>query len=293
MQKRGSLVLLMLLALSTTSLTQTSSPDASAENMSYLDISFEQDKSFIQIPLNEIRLENTDAGRIVAIDPIGELPLHVVLLMDVSGSRKFTLSVETQLFAEIIKSLPLRDIDSACLIAFNQSIRVLQDFTSNKALLLKGMESVFATGGTSLLDSIYYASNKLSSFKNSRKAIIVFTDGDDRDSQVSIMDVYGNSIAGNVRIYMFCLKNPKATNSLFPRDRTDYVAKHRKYVEGTGGKVFPFSTLDNALRQVPAIVDELSHLERISIAHAQKQPPDFKISVTRKGIKAYYPSVLK
>jgi hypothetical protein len=73
---------------------------------------------------------------------------------------------------------------------------------------------------------------------------------------------------------------------------SESFVKHQKYVRLTGGKIFSFSDLKTGKASVKQILDELSHLKRISITPPTQSNSKIKLSVSRKGIKAYYPQAL-
>ena len=70
------------------------------------------------------------------------------------------------------------------------------------------------------------------------------------------------------------------------------MTKHEKYIEKTGGKVVLFSDIESAGEQFGQIVDEWNHLKRVDLCidTSGKSASGLKLSVSRKGVKAFYPS---
>jgi Mg-chelatase subunit ChlD len=65
----------------------------------------------------------------------------------------------------------------------------IQDFTADKALLLDGLYNLYVEGGqTAVLDGVYLAAEHVAEYKKGdendrrRRALIVITDGEDRNS---------------------------------------------------------------------------------------------------------------
>lgn len=74
-----------------------------------------------------------------------------------------------------------RDQDSLAVYSFSTSLEVLQDFTTGKSALKTAVLRTRAAGQTALFDSIAQAAIAIGK-RNGKKAMIVFTDGDDNAS---------------------------------------------------------------------------------------------------------------
>jgi hypothetical protein len=200
---KGCLIIVLIAFAASQSLVaqQSASPGLPQSN-SFLDVSFEKDKTFIDdIRPDEICIENDTGRQIAAINGIGELPLRIVLLIDTSGSQKPNFpKLLHPLLRETIGSLQLRSVDSVCLIGFNDFIYLIQDFTSDKTLLLKDIDPLRAEGGTRLFDSLFLAGNGLGNKSDYRKAILVFSDGEDKDSDQPMLEAYREAVKNNWRV---------------------------------------------------------------------------------------------
>lgn len=294
------IILLTAIVSSEALVAQDSQGTAASENISVLDVSFEKDGGFIDdIQADEIRIDGKAESRVTAIEPIGELPLRVVFLVDISASqvgvstdgRRRGIRQEAQRFyQEAIKLLPLRVSDSACLVAFNHRITVLQDFTSNKDLLMKSVSnSPPPIGPTRLLDALHLSNRALAVQGDSRRVVIVLTDGNDTSSSQAIEGVYKEAIDHNVRVYFIVSQRDSQRFSLFGRD----IKKHEKFVKRTGGRALSFRDEKSMDKLITRIYDELEHLKRISITSQEPLTPDLEISVSRKGVRVNHPSPIK
>lgn len=102
--------------------------------------------------------------------------VNVVLALDISGSMKRML---TELKKDSFSFLGMLDKNDKCaIVGFRQSVKILQDFTSDQFKLNKALFSQKATCGTYLYDSLYVAIEMLR-FRQGEKAILVITDGSD------------------------------------------------------------------------------------------------------------------
>jgi hypothetical protein len=257
-------------------------PEANA----FMDVSFEKGNIFLDdIQSKEIRLKNKKDIRIISMDSIGQLPLRIAILIDTSNSQKGHASAISEFYLQIISSLHLRPIDSACLISFNQNAETVQGLTSDSALLLGKSADLHYANSTRLFDAIYSSSQAFGSNENSLKAMVIITDGVDESSIHTDKQAYDEAKKNSVRVYMFL---PGGYDSpLTGKEMQKAFLLHKKYVTETGGRLFPYFS-KNSQSQFIQIMDELGHLKRIRfyIDPPAKGEPNLDISVSRKGVKA-------
>lgn len=107
-------------------------------------------------------------------------PVTVLLLLDASTSIR--PSVEGIKEAAINFVSKLWEGDRAIIADFNEKIRFSTHFTDDIHRLIANIQSLYPSGWTALYDSILISLDKLSDAEG-RKALLVFTDGDDSRSQ--------------------------------------------------------------------------------------------------------------
>jgi Ca-activated chloride channel homolog len=144
-----------------------------------------------------------------------ELPLALGLLADASGSQEPFMKRHKRDVREFLKNV-LRPSDRAFLVCFGNRLRVASDFTSSANVLIDGFDQ-FDKGnrsmpdlgpreqrvlGTAFYDAIFYSANDmLAGTELSRKALIVFSDGEDNSSAHHMLDAIESAQSGNVPIY--------------------------------------------------------------------------------------------
>ncbi|MDX6696103.1 MAG: Ca-activated chloride channel [Blastocatellia bacterium] len=112
-------------------------------------------------------------------------PFHVVLMLDTSASTQEKLS---QIQRAAIKfTEELQAGDRVKVISFDNQIRDLCDFSSDRAVIQWAIKETRPGGGTKLYDAMKLAIGKLRSIKG-RKAIVIFTDGVDSYSDRATYD---------------------------------------------------------------------------------------------------------
>lgn len=107
-------------------------------------------------------------------------PVTVLLLLDASTSIR--PSVEGIKEAAINFVGKLWEGDQAIIADFNEHIRFSTHFTGDTDRLIGSIQSLYPSGWTALYDSILISLDKVAE-ADGRKALLVFTDGDDSRSQ--------------------------------------------------------------------------------------------------------------
>lgn len=130
-----------------------------------------------------------------------EVPVSLGLVIDTSGSMRAKLQTVSDSALDLVKQL--RQDDEAFVAQFKAEPELLKEFTSDRVELEDAIGEMFTSGGTSLLDALIatadYAHEK---GKNRRKALIVITDGLERNSSVKEKEVLDAIKENEVQIYL-------------------------------------------------------------------------------------------
>jgi len=114
-----------------------------------------------------------------------------VLMLDTSPSTQFRL--EDIQDAAITFVNQLRSDDKVMVVSFNDDIKILSEFTTDRSRLQRAIRRANTDDGTRLYDALDMVINQQLSRVTGRKAIVLFTDGVDTtsrrsDYQSTIMD---------------------------------------------------------------------------------------------------------
>ncbi|HYE74769.1 MAG TPA: VWA domain-containing protein, partial [Blastocatellia bacterium] len=105
-------------------------------------------------------------------------PISLVLLLDLSGSMKSKEKEIKRAAKKFVQSL--NPSDRVAVATFTRSFKIVSDFTSDRKLLEKRIDKIKNhEGGTAFYDSMWTALDFLNREQQSRKAIVVLTDGVD------------------------------------------------------------------------------------------------------------------
>jgi VWFA-related protein len=138
------------------------------------------------LTLEEFRLLDDKQPRPITSLAPGGAPMELVLALDVSGSMEEALPDVRRAARAFLTALG--DGHQVTIIAFNDSVFTLARRESSLAARLQALDKLSAWGGTSLYDVIAQSIDVLSR-RGGRKAVVVFSDGEDRNSRVTFADV--------------------------------------------------------------------------------------------------------
>jgi VWFA-related protein len=194
-----------------------------------------------------------------------DLPIQMGLLLDASASVNSRFDFEKEAATGFLQHVLRRGYDKAFVVGFNKSSRLTQDFTDSVELLSAGVRKLNGGGGTALYDAIYKAcKEKLHerSDRPVRKAIIVLSDGEDNQSEVTRAEAIEMAQRSEVLIYAIST------------DDSGLILRGDKVLEdlasATGGRAFfPFKMKD-ITHSFAAIEDELRSQYAVSY-----KPSDF------------------
>ena len=195
-----------------------------------------------------------------------ELPLELGLLVDVSGSVHSRFEFEQQAATGFLQHVLRPGFDKAFVEGFNQRQQLAQDFTDKVSLLSAAVGRLHNGGGTALYDAIYRACHdkllKDTSDKPTRKALIILSDGEDNQSEVS--EAQAISMAEKAGVLIYAISTDDSGLVL----RGDNVLS--QLAEATGGRAFFPYKMKDITHSFSAIEDELRSQYIISY-----KPSDF------------------
>ncbi len=182
-----------------------------------------------------------------------DLPLHMGLLIDVSGSVHSRFDFEQNAAISFLQHSVRVGFDKAFVVGFNKQNQLTQDFTDNVQLLSDGIHRLQDGGGTALYDAIYRACKdkflKDRPDHATRKAIVVVSDGEDNQSEYSRAQAI--EMAQRAEVIIYAISTDDSGLIL----RGDKVLE--QLAEATGGRAFfPFKMKD-ITHSFAAIEDEL------------------------------------
>jgi Ca-activated chloride channel family protein len=174
-------------------------------------------------------LEDGQAQEIFTFQRNIDLPLSAAILIDTSASEERTLPDEKAAARSFLEAVLRPDKDEASIVSFTGEVTLEQGFTGNLERLRRAIDRVefvppsgyigggvvvggtppisgtnqALAGSTAIWDAVWATSNELlaESAENSRRAIILLTDGEDTISQVKMHEAVERAQKADALIY--------------------------------------------------------------------------------------------
>ena len=129
----------------------------------------------------EFRIWEDGVEQEVAFFQSVDKPFSVVLMLDTSPSTQFRLEDIQDAAVSFVNQL--RADDRVMVVSFNDNIKILSDFTTDRTRLQRAIQRSKTDDGTRLYDAVDMVINQQLSRIQGRKAIVLFTDGVDTTSR--------------------------------------------------------------------------------------------------------------
>jgi VWFA-related protein len=129
----------------------------------------------------EFRIWEDGVEQEVAFFQSVDKPFSVVLMLDTSPSTQFRLDEIHDAAITFVNQL--RADDKVMVVSFNNDIKILSEFTTDRAKLHRAISRARTDDGTRLYDAVDMVINQQLSRVSGRKAIVLFTDGVDTTSR--------------------------------------------------------------------------------------------------------------
>jgi Ca-activated chloride channel family protein len=188
-----------------------------------------------------------------------EVPTNYALVIDNSGSLRPQLEKVIEAGKIIVNTNRPGDETSIVRFVSSDKIEITQDFTPNKSDLTEALDNLFIEGGpTAIIDAVYLAAEKVDQYEKSRnpnekkrRALILVSDGEDRDSYYKEPQLFNLLREADVQIYTVGFVNDLDKEGGFvsksPRDKAMNFLK--RLAEETGGKSY-FPNSVNELNEI-------------------------------------------
>jgi Ca-activated chloride channel family protein len=196
---------------------------------------------------------------------VAEVPIFNALVIDNSRSLRSQLAKVVEAGKIIVGTNKPQDEAAVVRFVSADKIDVVQEFTSNKAMIDNALDNLFVEGGqTAIIDAVYRAAQMVQKYQNSQKkedvklrTLILVTDGDDRGSDFTeklLFELLRNSY---VQIYAIGFTNnlsdtPDPETGISRRQKAQ--AFLTRLAQETGGKVY----FPDSIEQLGKIALEIS-----------------------------------
>ena len=228
-------------------------------------------------------LEDGQPRPITGFQPAGTA-LELVVAIDVSGSMGIAMPDVKTAVRKFLAAIGPQD--HVTLVAFNDNLFTLARRESDPAARVRAVERLSAWGGTALYDVLVRSLDMLPR-QAGRRALVVFSDGDDQSSQASYEHVERLVRESDATVFMIALGRGAKIDAL--KDKMEQLA------QASGGRALFVERSDRLDEPFAEIVEELSNQYMLAIDPRQDgkwhtltvQVPNTRYRVrARQGYKA-------
>ncbi len=219
-----------------------------------LDVSVRDGQHRLVRNLSAADFEVVEEGRpqkVATVSP-EKRPLLVGVVLDSSGSMRERMKEAQEAACGFVDALEPQD--RAFVVDFDEQVTLVEEVSSDRALLCKAIRSTSAVGGTALYDAIHASYRVLRGTTAERRALVLLSDGDDTESRVKFPELLREAQLNDVAVYVIGLdvgSMSEARRSL------------AELAEQTGGRSFFVKKAEELLGIYTEIADELRTLYQV------------------------------
>lgn len=240
-----------------------------------------------------------------------EVPTNYVMVIDNSGSMRLQLDKVIEASKIIVRTNRPDDETSIIRFVDSQNIEITQDFSPNKDEIMESLDNLFIEGGpTAIIDAVYLAAQNVDEYERSksgndrkRRALILVSDGEDRDSFYKEQQLFEMLRESDVQIFAVGFVNELSKEGGLIRKSPQATAKSflERLAKETGGKVYFPNSLSELNGIALDIASELrtqysigyqpdsekkdASFRAIKVAVADGPNKEKRIAITRTGIQ--------
>ena len=208
-----------------------------------------------------------------------ERPIDLGIAIDTTGSFRRILGAAIQAAQLII--INRRPEDEIFIERFISSDKIekMQDFTTDKNMLLQALDTLYVEQGqTAVIDALYTAANYVAEHNKAvtgrRKAVVIITDGEDRNSYYNSEKLFELLREKKVQVFVLGIlvdldERPGYMRGN-PRDKAEKLLKN--IAEESGGRVFFSRDGKELLEATKQIILDLRGQYRITYQSSNADP---------------------
>ena len=221
-----------------------------------------------------------------------DAPISIGVLLDTSGSMRNKMRRSSEAAATFFQTANPQD--EFFLIEFSDRPKLTVPFTNDPDELYRHVVHAHPFGRTSLLDAVHMASIQMKQARNSRKAILIVSDGGDNRSRFTPRQVQEDVLESDMQTYAIGIFEPDATRKLTAEEQhgPDLL---EQLAETTGGRHYRVDDIDQLASVAARVSTDLrnQYLLGYTSTNAERDGKyrQVKVNVTASGaakLRTYY-----
>ena len=164
-----------------------------------------------------------------------DIPISIGVIFDCSGSMSNKLGKAREAAVVFLKTANPQD--EFFLVSFSERAELTSDYTSSVEDLQGRMMLTTSHGRTALLDAIYLGLSQMRAAHNSKRALLIISDGGDNHSRYDEGDIRRLVKEADTQLYAIGIFDPLGYRSRTPEELNG-PSLLSEITEMTGGRVF-------------------------------------------------------
>jgi VWFA-related protein len=202
--------------------------------------------NFLGTPITDLHKDNFKLFEDGVEQPITEFvredaPLSIGLLFDISGSMRNKIAKATEAAEAFFKTSNPQD--EFFLVEFSDRPKLVVPFTSDADEVYDRIAHTRPFGRTALLDAIHMAMGEMKHARNTRKAIVIVSDGGDNRSRHSEREIKNAILESDVQVYAMGIFDPDDTPKHSSEEENGPLLLE-ELADQSGGREYPVASLD-------------------------------------------------
>jgi len=185
-----------------------------------------------------------------------DIPITIGIVIDLSGSMEGKIEQVNRAARAFIQAS--NPNDQIFLVGFNDEVELLRGFTNDVDEITDALENALTMGGTALYDAIYLGVEEANKGDKSKQAVVIITDGEDKDSVYSLKELIDFVQESDVQIFNIGFIDETPSKSLFGSWFKTDAEKARDALERisteSGGKAY----FPEEITDIHSIVSEIA-----------------------------------
>src|SRR5688572_3311488 len=209
----------------------------------------------------EFKIFEDDVPQRIEFFSKSEVPTNYSLVIDNSNSLRSQIEQVIEAGKILVNANKPEDETSIIRFVSSSKIEILEDFTTNKTYLNEALDNLYTEGGqTAIIDAVYLAADRVSKYEKTvndvdrkRRALVLISDGEDRDSYYKESQLFELLREVDVQIYVIGFVKDLSSDRGFISKSPQGKAKAllERLANETGGRAY-----------FPADIGELNSIAR-------------------------------
>jgi VWFA-related protein len=170
----------------------------------------------LALPKNRFHVFEEGVEQPIAYFAAGDAPVSVGIVFDSSASMREKMRQATAAAAQFFRAANRED--EFFLVEFNDRPKLVLPFTPDAALVASEIAHTPTRGRTALFDAVHLALENMAGGRHSRRALLVFSDGEDNRSRRTFSQVRSATFESEVQIYAIGIFDPEGQRRRTPED---------------------------------------------------------------------------